>query len=344
MLRRSQSQERILSRERATPALLRGRRPPPGGGGNSVLVSQQEEEEETTFRQAEVRIPIQRSNGQPRVNEQEEDEIDSFLETREGRRSHEDYGGRGLVSSGYSSNTLPKKLPGSSRSVDPDNDIEDRNSGGKSGGGFKAASDRLFGRKPAADGGSSSSTMPRNFPSREKPSAASKEKEKQPLLTQMRETLAAAVLPRQHNAFMKETRASFRRKSLIQGEAERESSSRPAPLTRTGSLRHAAGSGGGGGGAKEGAGLFGRSSSFRQKKSRIEEDSLAGKSRPVPESGRPLLDSSRSEAESGRPLAESGRPLAESNRRLGTHAGSREKIAATTQDAEGVCTAHGNPL
>jgi len=333
MLRRSQSQERILSRERATPALLRGRRPPPGGGGNSVLVSQQEEEEENTFRQAEVRIPIQRSNEQPTVNEPEEDEIDSFSERREGRRGHEDYGGRGFVSSGYSSNTLPKKLPGSSSSNDNrDNDREDSNSGGKSGGGFKAASDRLFGRKPAADGGSSS-TLPRNLPSREKqPQAATKEKEKQPLLTQMRETLAAAaaVLPRQHNAFMKETRASFRRKSLIQGEAEKES--RPAPLTRTGSLRHAVG--GGGGGAKEGAGLFGRSSSFRQKKSRIEEDSLAGKSRPVAESVRPLQESSR-------PLTESGRPLAESSRRLGTHGGSREKIAATTQDAEGVCTAHG---
>jgi hypothetical protein len=341
MLRRSQSQERILSRERATPALLRGRRPPPGGGGNSVLVSQQEEEQESTFRQAEVRIPIQRSNEQPTVNEPEEDEIDSFSERREGRRGHEDYGGRGFVSSGYSSNTLPKKLPGSSSSNDNrDNDREDSNSGGKSGGGFKAASDRLFGRKPAADGGSSS-TLPRNLPSREKqPQAATKEKEKQPLLTQMRETLAAAaaVLPRQHNAFMKETRASFRRKSLIQGEAEKESGSRPAPLTRTGSLRHAAGGGGGGGGAKEGAGagLFGRSSSFRQKKARIEEDSLAGKSRPVAESGRPLLDSN-----SSRSVAESGRPLAESSRRMGTHGGSREKIAATTQDAEGVCTAHG---
>jgi hypothetical protein len=342
MLRRSQSQERILSRERATPALLRGRRPPPGGGGNSVLVSQQEEEQESTFRQAEVRIPIQRSNEQPTVNEPEEDEIDSFSERREGRRGHEDYGGRGFVSSGYSSNTLPKKLPGSSSSNDNrDNDREDSNSGGKSGGGFKAASDRLFGRKPAADGGSSS-TLPRNLPSREKqPQAATKEKEKQPLLTQMRETLAAAaaVLPRQHNAFMKETRASFRRKSLIQGEAERESSSRPAPLTRTGSLRHA--TGGGGGGAKEGAGLFGRSSSFRQKNARIEEDSLAGKSRAVAESGRPLAESGRPLAESGRPLTESGRPLAESSRRLGTHGGSREKIAATTQDAEGVCTAHG---
>jgi len=209
-------------------------------------------------------------------------------------------------------------------------------SGGKSISGFKAASDRLFGRK-AGDG---SSTLPRNLTSREKQQAAPKEA-KQPLLAQMKETLAAVVLPRQQNAFMKETRASFHRKSLVQGEAEKES--RPSPLIRTGSLRQ----------PKERKTLFARSESLRQKKARAEEDSMAGNSRsvkencrpveesacrPLAESSRTLAESSRPLAESSRPLAESSRPLAESRRGLGTHAGSKEKIPYT-KDTEGVCTA-----
>ena len=138
---------------------------------------------------------------------------------------------------------------------------------------------------------SSSSTLPR---SREA---------KQPLLSQMRETLAtaaAAVLPRrQPNAFMQETRASFRRKSLIQGEGDKE---KPAPLlARTGSLRRSVGSRE----ESKGAGGLARSLSLRQKQQpRAQEDFSA---------------------ESRRPLAQLG---------------SRQRNAeqAAEQDTEGVCT------
>ena len=178
----------------------------------------------------------------------------------------------------YSSSTLPRKMPSSSSEF-------------KDGDRFKETTDRLFGRKEEPMTSSSSSTLPR---SREA---------KQPLLSQMRETLAtaaAAVLPRrQPNAFMQETRASFRRKSLIQGEGDKE---KPAPLlARTGSLRRSVGSRE----ESKGAGGLARSLSLRQKQQpRAQEDSSA---------------------ESRRPLAQLG---------------SRQRNAeqAAEQDTEGVCT------
>jgi hypothetical protein len=70
---------------------------------------------------------------------------------------------------------------------------------------------------------------------------------------------------------MKETRASFRRKSLIQNETEKE---RPAPLlSRTGSLRRSVTA------REENKGGMSRSFSFRQKRDKMPEDEPAASSR-----------------------------------------------------------------
>ena len=333
-----------MTRERATPALLRGRRPPPGGGTTRVSSPEEEEEENGSQKEhyaevskdSEVRIPIQRDRPAgflPRLAQPEDrshHEEMTRLEAREGGEGRQEgsggrqddsggrqegyggrkdgyggrqdgYGGRKDGSGGrqdgsgvrqegsggrgmgstlptYSSSTLPRKMPSSSSEF-------------KDGDRFKETTDRLFGRKEEPMTSSSSSTLPR---SREA---------KQPLLSQMRETLAtaaAAVLPRrQPNAFMQETRASFRRKSLIQGEGDKE---KPAPLlARTGSLRRSVGSRE----ESKGAGGLARSLSLRQKQQpRAQEDSSA---------------------ESRRPLAQLG---------------SRQRNAeqAAEQDTEGVCT------